>query len=108
MIDALFKRMSLNIEYSIESSNSATIKQMVLAGMGIAFLPEIAVNAELRRGLLKRLDVPPMVMHQDVTLYTRKNRTLTRSATEFLQFVTEHFDRKKRVADKRGPAPSAD
>ncbi len=108
MIDALFKRMSINIEYSIESSNSATIKQMVLAGMGIAFLPEIAVSAELRRGSLKRLDVPPMMMHQDVTLYTRKNRTLTRSAAEFLQFVTEHFDRKKRMADKRGQAPSAD
>jgi DNA-binding transcriptional LysR family regulator len=102
MIDALFKRMSLNIEYSIESSNSATIKQMVLAGMGIAFLPEIAVAAELRRGQLARLDVPPLVMHQDVTLYTRKNRTLTRSATEFVQFLTDYFDRKKRLAEKRG------
>jgi DNA-binding transcriptional LysR family regulator len=94
--------MSLNIEYAIESSNSATIKQMVLAGMGLAFLPEIAVAAELRRGQLARLDVPPLVMHQDVTLYTRKNRTLTRTATEFVQFVTDYFDRKKRLAEKRG------
>src|SRR5262249_57887335 len=101
MIDALFKRMSLNIEYAIESSNSATIKQMVLAGMGLAFLPEIAVVAELRRGQLARLDVPPLIMHQDVTLYTRKNRTLTRTATEFVQFVTDYFDRKKRLAGKR-------
>ncbi len=102
MIDALFKRMSLAIEYSIESSNSATIKQMVLAGMGLAFLPEIAVAAELRRGQLARLDVPPLVMHQDVTLYTRKNRSLSRSATEFVQFLTDYFDRKKRVLEKRG------
>jgi DNA-binding transcriptional LysR family regulator len=102
MMDALFKRMSLNIEYAIESSNSATIKQMVLAGMGLAFLPEIAVATELRRGQLARLDVPPLVMHQDVTLYTRKNRTLTRTASEFVQFVTDYFDRKKRLAEKRG------
>jgi DNA-binding transcriptional LysR family regulator len=102
MIDALFKRMSISIEYAIESSNSATIKQMVLAGMGIAFLPEIAVAAELRRGQLARLDVPPLVMHQDVTLYTRKNRTLTRTASEFVQFLTDYFDSKKRVAEKRG------
>jgi DNA-binding transcriptional LysR family regulator len=102
MTDALFKRMSLNIEYSIESSNSATIKQMVLAGMGLGFLPEIAVAAELRRGQLLRLDVPPLVMHQDVTLYTRKNRTLSRSATQFVQFLTDYFDQKKRVAEKRG------
>jgi len=36
-----------------------------------------------------------------VTLYTRKNRTLTRSAGEFVQFITDHFDRKKRLAEKR-------
>lgn len=102
MIDALFKRMSINVEYAIESSNSATIKQMVVSGMGIAFLPEIAVSAELRRGQLARLDVPPLVMHQDVTLYTRKNRTLPRSASEFVTFLIDYFDRRKRVAEKRG------
>jgi hypothetical protein len=42
------------------------------------------------------------MMHQDVTLYTRKNRTLTRTANEFVQFLTDYFDRKKRVAEKRG------
>ena len=102
MIDALFKRMSLNVEYSIESSNAATIKQMVLAGMGIAFLPEMAVVGELRRGHLVRLDVPPLVMHQDVTLYTRRNRALSRTATDFARFLQEYFDTTKRVSEKRG------
>ncbi len=102
MIDALFKRMSLNVEYSIESSNAATIKQMVLAGMGIAFLPEMAVVGELRRGHLVRLDVPPLVMHQDVTLYVRRNRALSRTATDFVSFLQEYFDTKKRVSEKRG------
>jgi DNA-binding transcriptional LysR family regulator len=102
MIDALFKRMSINVEYSIESSNAATIKQMVLAGMGIAFLPEMAVFSELRRGHLVRLDVPPLVMHQDVTLYVRRNRALSRTATDFVQFLQEYFDTKKRVSEKRG------
>jgi DNA-binding transcriptional LysR family regulator len=101
MIDALFKRMSLNVEYAIESSNAATIKQMVLAGMGIAFLPEMAIGGELRRGNLVRLDVPPLVVHQDVTLYLRKNRTLSRTATGFIEFLKEYFDMKKRVAEKR-------
>jgi len=102
MIDALFKRMAMNIEYSIESSNAATIKQMVLAGMGIAFLPEIAIGAELRQGRLVRLDVPALAMSQDVTLYVRKNRTLSRSAANFTQFLQGHFDSTKRVSEKRG------
>ena len=102
MIDALFRRMSLQIEYSVESSNAATIKQMVIAGMGLAFLPETAVAADIRRGVLARLDVPPLVMSQDVTLYMRKNRTLPRAAAEFVDFLKEYFDTKKRVAQKRG------
>ncbi len=102
MIDALFRRMSLKIEYSVESSNAATIKQMVLAGMGIAFLPETAVAGDLRRGLLVRLDVPPLVMSQDVTLYLRKNRTLPRAAAGFADFLKRYFDTGKRVAEKRG------
>jgi DNA-binding transcriptional LysR family regulator len=102
MTDALFKRMGLSIEYSSESSDAVTIKQMVISGMGIAFLPETAVAAELRRGQLVRLDVPPLVLHQDVTLYTRKNRTLSRTAAEFVQFLQDQFDHKKRIAEKRG------
>lgn len=102
MIDALFRRMSLQIEYSVESSNAATIKQMVIAGMGLAFLPETAVAADIRRGVLARLDVPPLVMSQDVTLYLRRNRTLPRAAAGFVDFLKEYFDTGKRVAEKRG------
>jgi DNA-binding transcriptional LysR family regulator len=102
MIDALFRRMSLQIEYSVESSNAATIKQMVMSGMGIAFLPETAVAADIRRGALARLDVPPLVMNQDVTLYLRKNRTLPRAAAMFVDFLKHYFDTGKRVTEKRG------
>lgn len=102
MTDALFKRMGLSVDYSSESSDAVTIKQMVLSGMGIAFLPETAVAGELRRGQLVRLDVPPLVLHQDVTLYTRKNRTLSRTAAEFVQFLQDYFDRRKRHSEKRG------
>jgi LysR family transcriptional regulator, low CO2-responsive transcriptional regulator len=101
MIDALFKRMEVNVEYSIESSNAATIKHMVMAGMGIAFLPEFAVAKELRRGQLVRLDVPPLVMNQDITLFVRRNRTLSRSAAGFVEFLQAHFDTRRQVARKR-------
>ncbi|HEX5133326.1 MAG TPA: LysR family transcriptional regulator [Candidatus Krumholzibacteria bacterium] len=100
MIDALFRRMSLKIEYSVESSNAATIKQMVMAGMGLAFLPETAVATDIRRGVLARLDIPPLVMSQDVTLYHRKNRTLPRVAAGFVEFLQEFFA-KKRTSGKR-------
>lgn len=96
MIDALFKRMSIAVHYAVESTNAATIKHMVMAGMGLAFLPETAVAAEIRSGQLVRLEVPPLLMSQDVTLYLRNNRALARSATGFVEFLQEYFNPKKR------------
>lgn len=101
MIDALFKRMAITVNYVVESTNAATIKYMVLAGMGLGFLPEAAVAGEIRRGQLIRLDVPPLVMSQDVTLYLRKNRTLPRAAVGFVEFLKEYFAPKKR--GREGP-----
>ena len=95
MIDALFKRMAISVRYVVESTNAATIKHMVMAGMGLGFLPEMAVASEIRRGQLVRLDVPPLMMSQDVTLYLRKNRTLPRAAVGFVEFVQEYFKPKK-------------
>jgi DNA-binding transcriptional LysR family regulator len=96
MIDALFKRMSITVHYAVESTNAATIKHMVMAGMGLGFLPETAVASEIRRGQLVRLEVPLLVMSQDVTLYLRKNRTLPRAAVGFVEFLKEYFNPKKR------------
>jgi hypothetical protein len=41
-------------------------------------------------------------MYQDVTLYMRRNRTLSRTATGFAQFLQEYFDKRKHVPEKRG------
>jgi DNA-binding transcriptional LysR family regulator len=96
MIDALFKRMSISVEYSIESANTATIKHMVMAGMGLGFLPDIAVSTEIRRGQIVRLDVPAMMMTRDIVLYYRSKRTLSRTSEEFVRFLAEYFKPKKR------------
>jgi DNA-binding transcriptional LysR family regulator len=91
MIDALFKRMSVSVQYSIASDNSATIKHMVMAGMGLAFLPDIAVASEIRRGQLTRIDVPPMMMSRDIVLYHKANRTLSATRKEFIDFFKDYF-----------------
>jgi len=96
MIDALFKRMSITVEYSIESENSATIKHMVMAGMGLGFLPDIAVAPEIRRGQLVRIDVPALMMTRDIVLYYKSNRTLSRTREEFVRFLKNYFAPKPR------------
>lgn len=96
MIDSLFKRMAISVEYSIESANPATIKHMVMAGMGLAFLPDVAVAPEIRRGQLKRLDIPALMMTRDIVLYYRSNRSLSPTRQEFVQFLVDYFGPKKR------------
>jgi DNA-binding transcriptional LysR family regulator len=96
MIDALFKRMSISVGYSIESANTATIKHMVMAGMGLGFLPDIAVSPELRRGQLVRLEIPALMMTRDIVLYYRSKRTLSRTSEEFVRFLVDYFKPKPR------------
>jgi DNA-binding transcriptional LysR family regulator len=96
MIDSLFKRMAISVEYSIESSNSATIKHMVMAGMGLGFLPDVAVAPELRRGQLVRIDIPALMMTRDIVLYYRSKRTMSSTREEFVRFLVDYFKPKSR------------
>ena len=91
MMDAFFRRMSLSIEYALESSNVATIKHMVMAGLGLSILPELAVGEEIREGRLVRIDVQGLYMAQKLTLYYKTNRTLTPTRREFLNFMQREF-----------------
>jgi DNA-binding transcriptional LysR family regulator len=91
MTDGLFKRMGIEVDYAIESANAATIKHMVMAGMGLAIVPDFAVAGELRRKQLVRVDVPAMTMSQELTVYLRKNRTLSPTRAQFLSFLQEYF-----------------
>jgi DNA-binding transcriptional LysR family regulator len=91
MTDALFKRMAIDVHYAIESANAATIKHMAMAGMGLAIVPEYAVAGELRRSQLVRIEVPAMTISQELTVYMRKNRTLSPTGTHFLSFLQEYF-----------------
>jgi DNA-binding transcriptional LysR family regulator len=91
MIDGLFKRMSISVEYSIESANPATMKRMVMAGMGLGFLPDIAVSPEIRRGQLVRLDVPALLISRDIVLYHRANRTLSATRAQFISFLKDYY-----------------
>jgi DNA-binding transcriptional LysR family regulator len=95
MMDGLFRRMSLGIEYAMASSNVAAVKHMALAGLGLAILPETAVGEEIRQGQLVRLDVPTLFMVQEVTLYYKSKRPLTPTRAEFLRVIRDQLSGKR-------------
>ena len=96
MIDGLFKRLALSIEYATVSTNAATLKHMVMAGMGLGILPDFAIAPELRRKQLVRLDLPAVTLSREVMLYVRKNRALSPTRGEFVAFLQDYFSPKRR------------
>lgn len=101
MMDAFFRRMSLSIEYALESANVATIKHMVMAGLGLSVLPEMAVGDEIREGRLARIDVQGFYMSQKITLYYKTNRTLTPTRREFVKFLQRSLGAEREVGMDR-------
>src|SRR6185503_2221208 len=89
LIDAHFKNLGLPLDYVIESANTAAIKQLVLEGMGAAFLPEISVGLELKQKLLKVIDVPEAQMDRPITVYWKERRVMSRPAQKMLELLQE-------------------
>jgi len=103
MMDAFFRRMSLSIEYALESSNVATVKHMVMADLGLSVLPETAVGEEIRDGRLVRIDVQGLYLAQRITLYYKTNRTLTPTRREFLKFLQRTLGSERELGAERRP-----
>ncbi|MGF6773618.1 DNA-binding transcriptional LysR family regulator [Paraburkholderia sp. GAS199] len=75
----------LNIAMEIRSTE--TIKQAVIAGMGIAFLSAHTISLELQVGNLAVLDVVGFPLMLDWYVVHRKNKRLPPTALAFKQFL---------------------
>jgi DNA-binding transcriptional LysR family regulator len=87
MIDAHFKNLGCPLDYIMESTSIATIKQLAIAGMGLALLPAFAVKLEIKLKMLKVIPVPEAAMDRPITMYWKERRVLTRPAQKFVEFV---------------------
>ena len=87
---SLFRRAGLVPNVALEVDTIETAKRMVDRGLGMAFLPQLAVGQELRSGKLvtvKLLDAEPLGRSLDV-IHLR-HRPLRKEAQAFLQVIRE-------------------
>jgi LysR family transcriptional regulator, low CO2-responsive transcriptional regulator len=86
MQDAFGSHMAaLNIAMEIKSTE--TIKQAVIAGMGVSFLSAHTVSRELHAGLLTTLEVSGFPLMLDWYVVHRKNKRLPPVAQAFKAFL---------------------
>ena len=86
MTDAL-KRHHAQLNVALEVKSTETIKQAVIAGMGVAFISGHTVSRELRDGSLVSLDVQGFPVRLNWYIVQRRNKRLPPVALAFREFL---------------------
>lgn len=90
-----------------EMGSNETIKQAVMAGLGIAFISAHTIEQELQLGRLKILDVDGMPIRRQWFSVSRRDRSLSPSMEAFNNFLMSDGPRYLPLIPKTYPAGAA-
>jgi len=89
--EELAAAQDVSLAHRIELGTNEAVKQGVMAQLGVAVLPRLAVRLELEAGLLEELTLPDFPLrHSWCTVYPRE-RFPTPVTELFLRFLREHL-----------------
>ena len=77
-------------QITMEMSSNETIKQAVMADMGVSFLSLHTIGLELRSGLIKLLEVEGTPVMRSWNIVHLQSKVLSPAAEAFRYFVIEH------------------
>lgn len=86
-LEHLLQAQGLRFNAGVELQGNETVKQAVIAGMGISFLSAHVFQGELRAGLLKVLDVEGLPRWLDWCVLQSRDRVLSDVQFAFREFV---------------------
>ena len=87
-LDMLFADRKLTPRIGMELDSNELLKRLILAELGIGFLPKINILAELRADLLRIVAVDGLHLTRDLGLISHRDRVLTRAGEMFFQVAT--------------------
>ncbi len=90
-LDYLFAQNDLRPKIAMELDSYELLKRLVIAGMGIGFLPRINILAELRAGILHTVPTEGIVIPRNLALISRTDRILTRAGHAFFTVATRRI-----------------
>ncbi len=88
MIDAAYRSRRLMPNVTMEVAYIETIKSLVKSGLGISILPDKAVEAEVKNGLLLKSKIADATLSRDLGVVYMKDKFLSRPAQEFLNLLS--------------------
>jgi len=87
-LDRLFAQSKLNPRIGMELDSYELLKRLIIAGMGIGFLPRINILAELRSGTIHAVPTQGVSIPRNLGLISRFDRELTRAGHAFYNVAT--------------------
>jgi DNA-binding transcriptional LysR family regulator len=88
-MEAFFAEQRFEPRITMEMSSNETIKQAVMAGMGLSFLSLHTMGLELRSGLLQILDVEGTPLMRTWNVVHLQSKLLSPAAEAFRYFIIE-------------------
>lgn len=89
-MEAFFREAHIRPPVLMQMSSNETIKQAVIAGMGLAFLSLHTVVSEIEQGSLRPLRVAGLPIPRNWHVVHRRVRTLSPAAEALRYFLIEH------------------
>jgi len=88
LIDHLFVQNKTARRITMELDSSELLKRLIVAGLGISFLPHINVVDEIKQGLVQAIDVEGVNIPRDLAIISRHDIPLSRAGNAFFTFAT--------------------
>jgi DNA-binding transcriptional LysR family regulator len=82
-----FKKHNVELNMDIEMPTIETIRKLVQANLGVAFLPRMCVEPELLQGNLCSVKVRELAIERKVHLLRPSRRAMSYAANAFLEVV---------------------
>jgi DNA-binding transcriptional LysR family regulator len=92
LVHTALRQAGVLVPTAMELDNMEATKQMVKEGLGISFLPKVAVEQEVARDELRQIAVDGMELpRREIALIYRKGRPLSRGARAFVELLEERY-----------------
>ncbi len=102
MIHDLFRKAAVIPNVAMELDSLEATKRMVEEGLGIALVPKVTVERELKEGSLVRVDLSDVApIERPISLMMRKNRKRSRTVQAFVEMMAEAYKVKALAAARR-------
>ena len=84
-----FEKHNTKLNIPIELPSLEAIKRLVEKGVGVALVPKLTAQNEIRNGKLKALSVREMKLERKLNIIYRRNSVLSHAAKVFLKLAKE-------------------